>query len=560
MTALSYSRRLRLKRLALVGVIGTLSTSGALLAIHGRDLLRLSGPSERFARLEQHLASDVERGIALFAFGDFGALTSDTLQVSASPWKIVIAALALNQANGDLTRLAEFDLAATFRAFGFHSPERIENWPDHLPTPDLSTPLGQNLGLASHPILPLGITLGNMGCAACHSGVIYDEKGRPDPSRVWLGASNSSINLQAYTEATFQALRDQGAEPNRLIEAVERLFPDTSAAEALLLRYAILPVVLRQIAERNALFGGLLPFHAGVPGATNGLDSLRARLGLLQDRERVPESVFNSVPDLGDRLFRTMLLNTGSYMLPGVAPNQEVLASDIDEERRRALAGIIAFFTVPAFGLDPEAAEARIDEVEAVTAWLQDYRPQPFPGPIDRGRLADGRDLYASLCASCHGDYGPDPERPEMVSFPNWEGDLGTDALRRTLVAQDLVDAVNGSTFGTYIAARTVEGYSAPPLTGLWSSGPYLHNGAVPTIWHLMHPEARPESFAVGGHSVDFERLGIAIGSDPSFEPWARSVVIDTTAPGFGAGGHERPFAEMSEDEKTALLEYLKLL
>ena len=128
MTALSYSRRLRLKRLALVGVIGTLSTSGALFAIHGRDLFRLSGPSERFVSLEQHLASDVERGIALFAFGDFGALTSDTLQVSASPWKIVIAALALNQANGDLTRLAEFDLAATFRAFGFHSPERIENW------------------------------------------------------------------------------------------------------------------------------------------------------------------------------------------------------------------------------------------------------------------------------------------------------------------------------------------------------------------------------------------------------------------------------------------------
>ena len=70
-SSLSNWRRLRLKRLAIVGVIGTLSTSGALFAIHGRDLLRLSGPSERFAGIEQHLASDAERGIALFAFGDF---------------------------------------------------------------------------------------------------------------------------------------------------------------------------------------------------------------------------------------------------------------------------------------------------------------------------------------------------------------------------------------------------------------------------------------------------------------------------------------------------------
>jgi hypothetical protein len=36
-------------------------------------------------------------------------------------------------------------------------------------------------------------------------------------------------------------------------------------------------------------------------------------------------------------------------------------------------------------------------------------------------------------------------------------------------------------------------GYTAQPLYGVWASGPYLHNGSVPTVWDLLKPSDRPE-------------------------------------------------------------------
>ena len=36
--------------------------------------------------------------------------------------------------------------------------------------------------------------------------------------------------------------------------------------------------------------------------------------------------------------------------------------------------------------------------------------------------------------------------------------------------------------------------------------------------------------------------------------------MIDTTQPGYGNGGHTAPFAGLSDDQKRALIEYLKLL
>jgi len=36
-------------------------------------------------------------------------------------------------------------------------------------------------------------------------------------------------------------------------------------------------------------------------------------------------------------------------------------------------------------------------------------------------------------------------------------------------------------------------GYTAQPLHGVWASGPYFHNGSVPTVWDVLKPEERPE-------------------------------------------------------------------
>ena len=36
-------------------------------------------------------------------------------------------------------------------------------------------------------------------------------------------------------------------------------------------------------------------------------------------------------------------------------------------------------------------------------------------------------------------------------------------------------------------------GYLAPPLYGVWASSPYFHNGSVPTLRQVLHPEERPK-------------------------------------------------------------------
>ncbi|MBX2823431.1 MAG: hypothetical protein KTR33_01800 [Gammaproteobacteria bacterium] len=529
------------------------------------DPAYFAGRSETFAALEPSISTDEERGIAYFAFGDWGSLTSDALRVSASPWKLSLTALALQQFDGDLAQLHNFDAADTFRQFGFHSPETLGNWPAALPRPQWQAPLGQNIGLTHGKVWPTAVTIGNIGCAGCHSSVMYLADGSPDTTRVWLGMPNGSINLEAYTTTLFTAMRDFG-DPGKMMAGLDILYPETTWRERLTLRFFVLPEFRKVVAEREAEIGRLLPFRASLAGATNGLDSLKRRLGLIPPGTVLSESIFNSVPDLGGRLWRTKLLNSGSYAIPGINHARTLERTDINAAHRRGLAGIIAYFTVPSMGVSLEVAESHIDEGVAITAWMQNYTPQPYPGDLDTTLLPDGRKLYKNGCASCHGSYDDNLETPALISFPNWEGDIGTDKKRAQLLSQQVADAVNGDLFGQYISARTVSGYTAPPLTGIWASAPYFHNGSVPTLWHLMRPETRPTRFQVGGHHLDLDYVGLAGRDDgqggwfPEQQPWSIPAEIDTSSFGLSNTGHEESFNKLSEQDKDALLEYLKLL
>ena len=467
-----------------------------------------------------------------------------------------------------MEKISADHLPNIYRKFGFHFPKEIGNWPNDLQAPELLWPLGQNVGYAKGHFLPIGATIGNIGCAACHSSVMYNTDGSPDTDRVWLGMPNGSINLEEYTQTLFQAMLDYGADTELMMAAVERLYPETSLTETITLRWFILPEMQALIAARNDELGRLLPFRASLAGATNGLDSLKRRLGLIPEGVVLTESIFNSVPDLGGRLWRTKLLKSGTYAIPGIDHNATILRPDINEDHRRALAGIIAYFTVPSMGVKTEVAETSIEPSFWITRWMQDYRPQPYPGDINRALLPLGQRIYAQNCASCHGVYNDNLDAPDLVSFPNWEGDIGTDPQRALLLTKEIADAVNTSLFGQYISARTVTTYTAPPLTGIWASAPYFHNGSVPTLWHVMNPETRPTRFQVGGHRLDLDLVGIAGRDDghgawlpPSdHAPWSAPAEIDTNAFGLSNSGHEEEFLQLNEAQKRALLEYVKLL
>jgi hypothetical protein len=107
----------------------------------------------------------------------------------------------------------------------------------------------------------------------------------------------------------------------------------------------------------------------------------------------------------------------------------------------------------------------------------------------------------------------------------------------------------------TLLDSRPPDGpYAARPLYGIWAAAPYLHNGSVPTLYHLLlPPEQRPKTFALGGREYDPVRLGFTVNTACA----QQDCVVDTTRTGDGNGGHLWG-TDLAELDRMALLEYLK--
>jgi hypothetical protein len=96
--------------------------------------------------------------------------------------------------------------------------------------------------------------------------------------------------------------------------------------------------------------------------------------------------------------------------------------------------------------------------------------------------------------------------------------------------------------------------YAARPLYGIWAAAPYLHNGSVPTLYHLLlPPDQRPKTFALGAREYDPVKLGFVVNTGCSLQ----DCLVDTSETGDGNGGHLWG-TDLSESDRMALLEYLK--
>jgi hypothetical protein len=498
-------------------------------------------------------------GRAQFMQGDFGAIDLDTLATSALPWPLLAAALALQEADGQADRVTPLHVSAAFRRVGFLDREAMPATP--LP------PQGMTLGVISRPLLQLRLQAVNLGCASCHAGVSYREDGTPRPDEPWPGMPNTSLDLEAYAQLVFRALQAGFAEENRLNKAIDRLFPELDWRERLTLRWVALPIARQRLALLKKQGLGPLPFSNGGPGRTNGVAALKLRLGHVPAGKKLDDAGFVSIPDLADRSLRSALLADGAYAPPGQPRFVEKHAVDARRDAL-SLARIGAFFTVPSMGLTPPRALSAIPAMEAIGEFLATYRPQPFPGPVDEALLPRGRDVYALRCASCHGIYNSDLTSPRLISFPNWAGDVGTDMSRSMAFTAALADSVNSSVFAPHVNAASTGKVAAPLLSGVWATAPYFVNGSVPTLRHVLEPASRPKQFEVGGHRLDWQRVGIAGQLDPQgvwrypagYRPFAQPQVYDTSQAGLSNRGHEVQVSGLEPADVDALIAYLKRL
>ncbi len=194
--------------------------------------------------------------------------------------------------------------------------------------------------------------------------------------------------------------------------------------------------------------------------------------------------------------------------------------------------------------------------------------------PVDVEAAQRGEVVFETSCAACHGHYEKGWSEgaagaaalltTRVVYAAQTEAvDVGTDPQRAAGMA-DFAEALNGlvlsARMGTRVAVST--GYAPPPLDGIWSRFPYLHNGSVPTLCDLLRPAAeRPPSFTVGpadDPETDFDGACVGLPATPP-AAWTEDPanLVDTTLPGLGNGGHEIAVDEL---DRRDLIEFLKTL
>jgi mono/diheme cytochrome c family protein len=214
----------------------------------------------------------------------------------------------------------------------------------------------------------------------------------------------------------------------------------------------------------------------------------------------------------------------------------------------------------------PGAFEKAEPDFRDIRAYLLTLEAPKYPLSIDRDLAGKGEELFAANCSRCHGTYGARWTYPNKV-IPLDK--IGTDRRRYDGITRKFGEYYNKSWFGGDRPALASDGYQAPPLDGVWATAPYLHNGSVPTVYHVLNSKARPRvftrSYRTDLDSYDARRLGWkveALAGPPDagrLTPLELRKVYDTTQPGRGKGGHTYGDA-LTEAERMAVIEYLKTL
>ena len=224
---------------------------------------------------------------------------------------------------------------------------------------------------------------------------------------------------------------------------------------------------------------------------------------------------------------------------------------------------------------DPKTYEstlriANLHRLEVLTHKLNAPKwPADILGPSTRRKRKPARRssttnaATATITTSTHlTDVGTDPQRANSfgqpvaggVPFPTAIKPI-LDGLKARAFADDGIPPADQATMDANpVIWRATGQYLARPLTGVWATAPYLHNGSVPTLWHLLHPAQRPAKFIVGNREYDPAKLGYATGGNG----WT----FDTSQPGNSNIGHagDKYGTNLTEDQKAALLEYLKTI
>ena len=417
-------------------------------------------------------------------------------------------------------------------------------FPEHLPRPGGYASLGL-LGVDGHE-MPIGfskVTVGfprvGINCAVCHAASL---RATPtDPPTIYPAGPSHQTTEQQYLRFLFACASDPRFTADTLLAEIARNVT-LSTIDSLLYRFVIIPGTKRallQLQERDAWMSRNPDWGRGRIDPFNPVKFTTLK-------QPVDTTIGNSdmVP-----LWNLKQHAGYAYHWDGLNTNlKEVVLSSaigdgattkwVDRDNRKW------------DNTDPRT----MSSLRRIQNYIEGLSAPKYPFPVDQALAAEGSQIYADHCASCH---APGGARTGTV-VPATE--VGTDRHRLEMWTPASATAYNAYGEGhdwKFSHFRTTNGYVSVPLDGVWLRAPYLHNGSVPNLAALLEPVDRRPSRFWRGYDV-YDPLQVGFVTDGSAAQTA-GTSYDTAQPGNSNAGHTYG-TDLPAPSKRALLEFLKTL
>ena len=391
--------------------------------------------------------------------------------------------------------------------------------------PDPADPSGPPVGMVRVKIL--GSEWYAPNCALCHAGRAAALGGRIVP-----GAPNFDLDVQRLVYVIEQPIR-RGI----TMADIERVTHPLSALEKVSVGTFLAFARYKAAHKRDGWFRN----ETGA-GRSDALNGWKRALGL----DSGAHKTIVDIPNVFDQRLKSKTLYDGAITGDEAA---RVMLTELQKGR-------------PPRG--PLLDRAVFDDL--VAYMKGPLKPPAYPFAVNAELSRAGHEVFKNNCAKCHGTYAPDAPAYPNLRIPAEK--VGTDPERALAMGQEMVGALQKYDFKDFLKIDPAPTYMPPPLDGIWLTAPYLHNGTVPTLWHLLHPERRPVAFYRRFNSFDPVRVGLVCeqqGEECPPDPEQRKhdprvlYRVDTHALGSSNAGHGFG-STLPEGDKAALLEYLKTI
>lgn len=425
-----------------------------------------------------------------------------------------------------------------------------------------------------------------LGCSACHSGQIYFQD-----QVIHIDGGQGTLDYQAFEASLINALSATLEQPEKFARFADAVSPAGDH-----------PALRSQLEQQQQkLRNRQITNHTSSQYGFGRLDAFGQIFNAvavdfigIADNRREPDAPV-SYPVLWDAPHLDLVQWNGSAPNAGPGPliQNTTTALAVFGELNLASHGL---------GYDSSVEIGALggiqDQWYALTAprW-----PAPILGQPDPDKAARGQQVYQQHCLQCHAlSDASDPHRKLKATLVP-PAEVGTDAT----MADNFINAraatgplqgkkllfAAGPEFGAeaptiQLVAHVALGallkhplsasyqgllsehsvdkagldqhplyYKARPLSGIWASAPYLHNGSVASLQELLAPATRRTTFYTGRVEFDAE----AVGLGRKILSTEQVSLLDTRLPGNSNAGHLYGTG-LSHGDKLDLIEYLKTL